>query len=234
LRQLLFVLPALAVLAAVGLAVLFTKARTVVHRRVVGVAAAFALVLPISVQLTLFPYQYGYINVAAEQLGISSVEASDYYRASFREYARAAPQDVKVTCPFIRYGGAPKRTSIDCRTQGAGSLSAFWRGRPAPDRPETDEFYAIVHGIRPTPPHGFRPTPPNCQVHRQVQRWRNLETIVISRMYKCHPPTLSQREAARETINKNRVAAGLPPRKFKPLSQPQSAEPTSASPTSGP
>lgn len=179
LRQLLFAIPALAILATVGVAALLTKTRPGLPRRAVGIAACVALVLPTAAQLALFPYQYSYINVAAEQLGKGADD--DYFATSFREYAYDGPQDVKVICPFQRYGGEVWGGDPDCRTRFAHTFSAYWRGRPTPNNPERGEFYAILRGSR--------PTPPNCEVYRQVERWRNLEKAVMSRMFVCHQPT---------------------------------------------
>lgn len=210
LRQLLFSLPAIAVLAAVGLAVLFTVSKTPLQRRLLAVAGAAALILPTAVQFAMFPYQYTYVNVAAEQTGSFGVPVdNDYYRTSFREYVRTGPRDVKVTCPFLRYGGTPKRAGVDCRTQGAGTFSAYWRHLPAPDRPKAGEFYALIHGAR--------PAPPNCEVYRQVRRWRNLESVVISQMFTCHNPTRAEILAGRAEIVRHRAKAKLPPRHFREL-----------------
>ena len=219
LRQLLFALPALAVLAAIGLAVLLTRASTGLQRRVLAIGAAVALVLPTAVQVAMFPYQYTYINVAAEQVSDFGVQVEqDYYRTSFREYVRIGPNDVKVTCPFLRYGGTPRRYGTDCRTQGAGTFSTYWRHRPAPDRPRDDEFYALMFGDR--------STPHNCEPYREVRRWRNLEWAVMSQMFKCHPPTSAQIMAGRADIARNRAKAKLPPLHFKHRLQGQ-ATPTS-------
>ena len=181
LRQMLFAIPALAVLATIGLAALLTIAPTGRVRLAVAIAGCGAMVLPTAAQAAMFPYQYSYINVAAEQLGVESNE--DYFGMSFREYAHDDPQDVKITCPFMRFGYVVYRDSEpDCRTRFAHTFSAYWRGRPTPDRPtKPGEFYTILRGSR--------PTPPNCEIYREVERWRNLETTVMSRMFVCHHPT---------------------------------------------
>jgi hypothetical protein len=203
LRQLLFAIPALAILAAVGLAALLTKARPGLPRRAVGIAACLALILPTAVQLALFPYQYSYINVAAEQLGKGADD--DYFGTSFREYAYKDPQDVKVICPFQRFGGEVWAGDPDCRTRFAHTFSAYWRGRPTPNNPKHGEFYAILRGSR--------PTPPNCEVYRDVERWRNLEKAVMSRMFVCHQPTEQEWYEGNLIETQRRQAAGLPPKK---------------------
>jgi len=181
LRQMLFAIPALAVLATIGLAALLTKSPVGRFRFAVAIAGCVAMILPTAAQAAMFPYQYSYINVAAEQLGVETNE--DYFGMSFREYAYDDPQDVKIVCPFMRLGYIIWRDNEpDCRTRFAHTLSAYWRGRPTPDEPKTPgEFYAVLRGSR--------PTPPNCEIYREVERWRNLEKTVMSRMFVCHRPT---------------------------------------------
>jgi hypothetical protein len=181
LRQMLFAIPALAVLATIGLAALLTKSPKGRVRLAVAIAGCVAMILPTAAQAAMFPYQYSYINVAAEQLGVQTNE--DYFGMSFREYAHDGPQDVKVACPFMRLGYIVWRDKEpDCRTRFAHTFSAYWRGRPTPDRPQRPgEFYTILRGSR--------PTPPNCEIYREVERWRNLEKTVMSRMFVCHAPT---------------------------------------------
>jgi hypothetical protein len=200
LRQMLFAIPALAILATVGLAALLTKARTTQWRTAIAGAAGLALVLPTVAQAAMFPYQYSYVNVFAEQTGVVGHDGPDYFATSFREYAYTGPQDVKVVCPFLRFGGVVKRSDADCRTRFAHTFSAFWRGRPTPDRPKADEFYALLRGSR--------PTPPNCTPYRQVERRVHVKMVVMSRMFKCHPPTAAEKLAGEKMKLDERAIQG--------------------------
>ena len=208
LRQMLFAIPALALLATIGLAVLLTLAGkredvspavTGRLRLAVAVGGCVAMVLPTAVQAAMFPYQYGYINVAAEQLGVQADE--DYFGTSFREYAHQQPQDVKITCPFMRYGYVSWRADPDCRTRFAHTFSAYWRGRAAPDHPKHGEFYTLLRGSR--------AIPPNCEPYRQVERWRNLEKTVMSRMVKCHNPSRAEILEGVTRLNAAQLKNGL-------------------------
>jgi len=201
LRQMLFAIPALAVLATVGLAALLTKFRVGRVRLAVAIGACVAMVLPTAAQAAMFPYQYGYINVAAEQLGVPANE--DYFGMSFREHAYADPQDVKIICPFLRMGYIVWRDNEpDCRTRFAHTFSAYWRGRPTPDRPkEPGEFYTLLRGSR--------PTPPNCEIFREVERWRNLEKTVMSRMFVCHHPTREETLEGVTILNRAQQRYGI-------------------------
>lgn len=208
LRQMLFAIPALAVLATVGLAALLTWASNRAPERAgrlrlaVALGACGALILPTAAQAALFPYQYSYVNVAAEQLGVDTDD--DYFAMSFREYAHEEPQDVKIVCPFLRMGYIIWRDNEpDCRTRFAHTLSAYWRGREALDKPKKpDEFYAVLRASR--------PTPPNCDLYRQVTRWRNLERAVMSRMFVCHHPTREETLEGVTILNRAQIRYGVP------------------------
>lgn len=200
LRQMLFAIPALALLATVGLAVLLTRAKSGKWRLAMASAAGIALVLPTAAQAAMFPYQYSYVNLAAEQTGIVGHDGPDYFATSFREYAYTGPQDVKVVCPFLRFGGVVKRGGPDCRTRFAHTFSAYWRGRPAPDEPKDGEFYALLRS--------GRPTPPNCSPYRQVERRVHVTKIVMSRMFLCHEPTQAERLAGEEMKARERAEQG--------------------------
>jgi len=200
LRQMLFAIPALAVLATIGLAALLTKVPKGRIRLAIAVAGCVAMILPTAAQAAMFPYQYAYINVAAEQLGVDPNE--DYFGTSFREYAYKDPQDVKVTCPFLRFGYIVWRDDPDCRTRFAHTFSAYWRGRPTPDRPkEPGEFYLLARGSR--------PAPPNCELYSDVERWRNLEKTVMSRMFRCHHPTREETLEGVTILNRQQQRYGL-------------------------
>jgi hypothetical protein len=200
LRQMLFAIPALALLAGVGLAALLSKTTPGARRIGVSVAAAIALVLPTAAQAAMFPYQYSFVNVAAEQAGIIGFDGPDYFATSFSEYAYTGPQNVKVVCPFLRFGGVAERNDNDCRTRFAHTFSAFWRGRPTPDEPKRDEFYALLRGSR--------PTPPNCTPYRQVVRRENLQKVVMSRMFKCYPATEAEKLTGQKMVARERAKQG--------------------------
>ena len=201
LRQMLFAIPALAVLATIGLAALLTKSRAGRLRTAVAAGACAAMILPTAAQAAMFPYQYSYINVAAEQAGAETDD--DYFGMSFREYADDDPQDVKIVCPFMRMGYIIwNADEPDCRTRFAHTFSAYWRGRPAPNRPDKPgEFYAILRGSR--------PTPPNCEIYNQVERWRNLEKTVMSRMFVCHHPTRDEVLEGITMLNREQLRYGV-------------------------
>ncbi|MFL6089883.1 MAG: hypothetical protein ACJ71Z_07065 [Aeromicrobium sp.] len=201
LRQLLFAIPALAVLATVGVAALLTKVKPGPWRLAAISVASAALVLPVAAQVAMFPYQYAYMNLAAQAAGHVDQDGPDYFGTSFREYAQTGPQDVKIVCPFLRFGGTVKRNQEDCRTDPGTTLSPFWaEERPVPDRSQHDEYYAILRSNR--------PTPPNCSPFRQVTRRVNLQEVVMSRMFRCHRTTESEKLVGQAMKRQERARQG--------------------------
>jgi hypothetical protein len=183
LRQVLFTMPAYAVLIAIGVATLLGMASRARSRAVVAAVATLGLVLPVAVQAAMFPFQYAYVNVVAEAAGVPA--DNDPLGTSNRSLIPHLPETVKIVCPrsnraFERKG----RDMADCRTQPRRStLTPYWQasGRPVVDRPRTNEYYAILRGK-----DGIR-VPEACRTLYTTTRWRNLGPTVINRVVRCVP-----------------------------------------------
>jgi hypothetical protein len=193
LRQVLFTAPAYAVLVAVGIAVLSGLSRRRVSRVVVATVVVAGLALPLAVQSGMFPFQYAYVNVAAEAAGVPA--DNDPLGTSYRSVIPHVPATVKIVCPrsngaLLRQG----RNAADCRTKPRRStLSPYWRasGRSGTDRPESGEYYAILRGkdtIR---------VPDFCRTAYTTTRWRNLGPTVSNRVVMCddEPPPAEGRSS---------------------------------------
>lgn len=184
LRQVLFSVPAAAALATVGIAAVLTLAERRWARWLwTGVAAA-GLLLPAAAQAAMFPYQYTYLNTAAELAGAKG--DNDYWDTSFRALLPEVSSQVKVICPHWAEGGIVTRDNIDCRTRSGGTFSPFWKAshRPALDHPKGHEFYALLGG--------FAGVPRNCHTTASVTRWRNFSTTTMGRLLACEPPTKAE------------------------------------------
>lgn len=188
LRQLLFAVPAQAVLAAVGLAVIFAGVKHRWARVAAALVAAVGLLLPTAVQASMFPYQYAYINAAAETAGVQP--DADYWNTSFRAYLPWVVADIKLVCPPRDTTKSFRRSREDCRTRKAGTFAAFWQatGNPTWDLPKSNEFYALLRAGRYAPDH-------YCKVVHKVTRRANLKQVTISRMYLCHLPNTGENRA---------------------------------------
>jgi len=177
LRQVLFAVPAQAALAAVGIAAALAVGRRRWIRWGVVSFAAAALVLPTIVQARLFPYQYGYGNVAAELAGADIL--NDNWRVSFREHVPEVSPRIKAVCPHLPRANLPLNDRRpDCRSSW-GVLKPSWLGYWHHSRYEPGEptFQAVLRS-------GER-IPPNCRVVHEAARHRNLERVVMSSLLVC-------------------------------------------------
>ena len=210
LRQLLFTVPAWAVLVTVGLAhaLVWARRHGRVRVRVVGALAAAALVLPVVDQAALFPYQYSYYNVALDSTG-ADVQ-SDYWRTSVPELLPDIPTDGQIICGPTRSsrlgatdgsreadgvddtemlaGRYSSDSSVDCRIDPLGPLSSRWAADDLPldDALPHDEFYVVIDRD-----HG---TPANCTRLAQVSRDRHWRTVAMTYVARCRldPPPLER------------------------------------------
>lgn len=181
LRQVLFSIPAMALLATFGLATLLAALRNARLRTAVAVVAAAGLVLPTVVQLAMFPYQHSYINVAAELAGVHP--DNDPLGTSYREFLPYVSEDHKLLCPQFPKGVIAKSIrEDDCRSRDRGTLSTYWlaSGKSTNILHGPEEFYVIQRAS--FPEFDF------CRTEHTITRWRNLGRTSISRLVKCRPP----------------------------------------------
>lgn len=178
LRQLLFTVPAQAVLVAIGAAVVVGLMRGRASTWTLTGALVAALVLPMIVQARLHPYQYAYGNVVAEWADADIL--NDNWKVSFREYVEDVPPTVRAACPNDPPPTGPINGAnySDCR----GSFKAFapfWQAywHHARYDPDSPKFYTLLRAQR--------PVPTNCRVVDEVTRMRNLEQAVMSTLLLC-------------------------------------------------
>jgi hypothetical protein len=193
LRQVLFAVPAQAVLATLAIAAAFGSERWAGSRGrriVTATLASAALLLPTAVQVAMFPFQYTYINAAAELVGVKT--DNDYWDTSFRQYLSDVSTEYKLVCTRkVLPDGTIHSDHRDCRTRRGGTFSAYWGAtkKPAYERPETGVFYAITRDSM--------GVPRNCEAVRQVTRWRNFSRTTMSRLLKCHEKPVQPKEATK-------------------------------------
>lgn len=195
LRQLLFAIPALAVLSAYGMAWWWERARP--RPRLLLGTAALALVLPSIDQVTLHPYQTTYVNLATDVLSGSRADddrpGGDYWRVSIPELVARSALDRQLLCkatvdeetdlahPFANGGTAFSTVrNTDCREEANGPLAP--EDLPVVRRLPAEEYDAVFIG----------PLPSNCTRLDQVTRWRHGFEVVLSTIARCtvHPIVL--------------------------------------------
>jgi hypothetical protein len=184
LRQLLFAVPAAALLSTLGMRRVALGAVRVKDGRVgvmVRSTIMAALVVPVSMQTLLFPYNYTFYNPLATVARLNT--NSDYYRASGRALAPEVPLSGRIVCsPEVDDQGRATREGhlsgwMDCRSDPVSPLAPFHGGFAGPDTPlASDEFWAITFQ------NGS--TAPNCRPLTGVSRrtlWQHLKMATLAR-----------------------------------------------------
>lgn len=194
-RQLLFIVPAWALLATIGIWWCYWKAATA--RRGsrtaivgVGVVTAVSLLLPTFDQARLFPYNYAYFNEVAALQPINGRWATDYWRTSLRELAPRIPKaDPAICSPPLVLGrnalndpaiGYPLRPGPLCATYPtigpySGTLGAAATSIPLP----AAGFWYVRENQ-----YGFN-VPENCRVVDQVTRPLRQQSLMMSYLARC-------------------------------------------------
>lgn len=191
LRQVLFAVPAQAILATFALATLVTAAHSLRTRAALAAVAGLGLVLPTAAQGGLFPYQYSYANVAADAAGVAV--DSDYLGTSYRHFLPKVSPDLKLVCPQFLDDLA--RNISDCRRRQRGQFSTYWKAsdQPTLDLPESREYNAILRGAWTVPTY--------CRSVDELTRRRNFRTVTISRLVLCHPPATPDNIPPKSRVN---------------------------------
>lgn len=171
-RQMLFVLPAAAVLAVLALHQ-FTgwsplRSHTLT-RRGTWVVVGIGLLVPIGAQIQLFPYGYTYVNAIAALKPVDGNWPTDYWRASGRELLRNTPLNGRDSCGFEQL---QKGEIFPCTEQPMFIPYLKERGLDAaPLRLQSHEYWFIRENS------GVLDMPPGCRLETVVSRplfWQNV------------------------------------------------------------
>lgn len=154
LRQLLFMVPAMAVLATFGIAVVCAAVRRANRRDVSILAAAIvsaSVIAPTLAQARLFPYNYTFASWPS--YAVPQAADTDYWRTAVRELAPEIPGDGWVTCgPALSEGRASLRRSLDgdenCASTLIGPLAPYAGERGERVGIADTEFWAVTAGPR--------------------------------------------------------------------------------------
>jgi hypothetical protein len=191
LRQILFAAPPVALLLTAGwsafVADLGASSRNA--RRLLGLAWSVALVVPVMVQISMFPYAYAYAGPLSTVSAWTVSEPTDWARVSLRELLPQIPRDEFVICQpslsthgvtmrFRPAGGRPHAEgSSDCRTDPLGSLAPYIVAGSGNGSLVDAEFLAVF-SRGPDPGR-------NCEVLGSVERWRYWSRVVMSTVARC-------------------------------------------------
>jgi len=195
-RQHLYVIPALAILAGVGAARFASWAdrgyRLRLRRVFAGLVLTLALAVPMAEQTILYPYNYTYVNPAAGIRGAQDNWETDYWQASWREALGRIPSNVKFRCSYSLIApDEPADVRLDAGTCPSWHLDPFSgeRGTESDADParETPALWAIaIKRGRNTPPS-------TCEQVSDVTRWLRGERVTMSYVLRCPFRTAASR-----------------------------------------
>lgn len=180
LRQHLYVIPPIAILAGYGFASIWRSdwvksAPGPLRRRIVVIVACLAISVPFIQQSFLFPYNYTFINPVAGIGGANGRWETDFWWASGREAAGRVPAGATVACS--RYLEAPVFT--EC---GKNQVAQYLDPETIPFDPVSptqDEVWVLAWKRAGNQPPEF------CRVEDGVQRWLRGEQVVMSWVMRC-------------------------------------------------
>lgn len=183
-RQFLFVVPAMAILASLGIRILAHYVESLKEvaglwtNRILWVLVAVGLVVPVIDQIRLYPYNYVYFNEIATVQPINGNWATDYWRASSQELTRIIPEG-QTSCIYIEDDVKARPCAEDA------SFKPFWeqRGRDAiPGTLATNEYWLVREN------GGDLAAPPGCTLHDSLARPLKNQTLVIGQVLRCRYP----------------------------------------------
>jgi hypothetical protein len=186
-RQLLFALPAFALLAVYGVyallrAVPYAAISVRSSRRIlmVGIVLGFSLITVD--QLRFFPFNYSYYNEIAQGPGITGRWETDYWGSSVREGARfVAPDDPAICGVHSTHNFYVGETLPDA----CGRLSPYLGPAAQTQQSQLSEpEFWVIRLDRTLLIHGPI-TSDNCRLHHEVTRPLRGEDVVMSRVYVC-------------------------------------------------
>ena len=179
-RQMLFVPPAVAVLATLAVFLLVRwrpLAEKAPLRIGLWIAVVAGLVAPTFAQLQLFPYGYTYFNSVTALRPIDGNWPTDYWRASGREVLRNLPVDGRDSCGLEQL---MKGELFPCTEQPMFEPFLDERGLNAPDVELADNEYWFIRENS-----GPLEIPPGCREFTRVTRplfWRE---VTIAQIHIC-------------------------------------------------
>ena len=186
LRQHLYVLPAVAILAGIGAARVLRATRVAGASRGVRWAAALVLALALAVpaveQTRLYPYNYVYVNPIAGLGGVQGRWETELQFLSSREAFRRIPSTVEPACAYWlvpAQGPTPRPIFTPCREYPTFRDEV---GDEATASATKGERWVVGRTRADNHP------PDYCREHDNVTRTLRTEEIVMAYVLRCTPP----------------------------------------------
>jgi hypothetical protein len=179
-RQHLYALPAIAILAGVGADRLLRWAKDRKPARRWRAAAtgllAIALLVPMAEQTLLFPYNYAYVSPIAGIGGVNGRWETDYWFASGPEAGSHTPSATTPEC-LLEFPSWPcdKDQLALIETRQGQDVKGKWRNDSAGS-------WLILRR------HAGNLPPEDCEQVDDVTRWLRGEQVIMSYVLRCPPP----------------------------------------------
>jgi hypothetical protein len=183
-RQVLFIVPAFAVLATYGFHFLLGVLGSLPHHktatRVLAGVVVLGLMAPMVNQVQLFPYNYSFYNVIAQGAGINGSWETDYWGSSIREAAEVVAPGDPVTCRSV----GDLNLNIG-ELEPCPILAPYVGGSAvAKESVLQENHFWVIRIERTLNLHG--PTASdNCEFHSQVTRPLRGEDVSMAWAYQC-------------------------------------------------
>lgn len=184
-RQMLFVIPAAAMLAAIGLSMLWSwlarrhasGARFSIARTGFWLAVSAGLIVPVLAQIQLFPYGYTYYNGPAALKPIDGNWPTDYWRASGRELLHRLPPTGPVSCGYEQL---MKGEFYPCDEQPMFTPFLNERGKNAIDVAlQPNQYWFLRENL------GLLEMPPGCTLVESITRPLLWQSVTIGQIAVC-------------------------------------------------
>ncbi len=176
-RQHLYAMPAVAILAGVGAHRLWIWAGTRRQRgrwRATAVATiVVALLVPMAEQALLFPYDYAYVNPIAGIGGVNGRWETDYWFASGPEAGSHIPSGAEADC-LLEYPSWPcsEDQRAEIAEQQGTDVESRWRNA------RSGSWLILRRHNANAPPEG-------CREVDDVTRWLRGEEVIMSYVLRC-------------------------------------------------
>jgi hypothetical protein len=197
-RQHLYVLPALAILAGYGAWRFWRWARSRQParrwRRLAVVLLGAALLVPMIEQTLLFPYNYAYVNPVAGIGGVEDEWETDYWFAAGPEALSRVPAGADLLCSrfLVLPWDADGRPELEpCDGEEQLAPYADRQGTAVDERWRNDQLATWVIGRK----RAANRPPDYCEEADDVTRWLRGERVTMAYVLRCDPA-----EAARDTV----------------------------------
>jgi hypothetical protein len=180
-RQFLFVVPAAAMAAVLGLWFALTQITKVQASRAwstaIWIVAALGLIVPTAAQLSLFPYTYAYYNAATAMKPIDGNWPTDYWRASSNELMRKLPAEGPESCAYEQGRNAQ---IMPCSDQPMFKPYLSERGVDArPGLLEPGQYWLVREN------QGSVTIPDGCVIHDGITRQLFWQTVTVGQILRC-------------------------------------------------